>query len=142
MLRRPVQPLLYLWALPMTLLGIIEVAIGLATGAKTQVVRGVLEVHGGWVTWLLTRGMPWMQGGAAAMTLGHVILGCDEVSLDRARLHEHVHVRQCERWGPLFGPAYLLASLVQWLRGRDPYRDNPFEVEAYAISDAADAREA
>ena len=41
--------------------------------------------------------------------------------------------RQCERWGPLFIPAYLLASL--WIlfnpRGRNPYFDNPFEREAY-----------
>jgi hypothetical protein len=41
-----------------------------------------------------------------------------------------VHVRQYERWGPLFVPAYLVSSLVLWLRGRDPYWDNPFEVEA------------
>jgi hypothetical protein len=25
----------------------------------------------------------------------------------------------------------LFASLVLWLRGLDPYRDNPFEVEAF-----------
>jgi hypothetical protein len=27
----------------------------------------------------------------------------------------------------------LAASTVMYLRGRDPYRDNPFEVEAFAI---------
>ena len=42
-----------------------------------------------------------------------------------------MHVRQYERWGPLMGPAYLLASLVAWLRGRRPYRDNPFERQAF-----------
>jgi hypothetical protein len=42
-----------------------------------------------------------------------------------------VHVRQYERWGPLFVPAYLLSSLVELLRGRRPYRDNWFEREAY-----------
>ena len=41
-------------------------------------------------------------------------------------------MRQYERWGPLFGPAYLLSSLVQLARGRRPYWDNHFEREAYA----------
>ena len=65
------------------------------------------------------------------MTLGHVILGASEADLDAARRHEQVHVRQYERWGPLFIPAYLAASAWLWLRGRDPYRDNPFERQAY-----------
>jgi len=65
------------------------------------------------------------------MTLGHVVLGRDELLLDLTRDHERVHVRQCERWGPLFIPAYLLASLWVKLRGGRPYEDNPFEREAY-----------
>lgn len=65
------------------------------------------------------------------MTLGHVVWGQDAKCLARSRDHEHVHVRQYERWGPLFIPAYLLASLIAWRRGLDPYMDNPFEVEAY-----------
>ena len=68
---------------------------------------------------------------AAAMTLGHVIIGRDEWCLDSSREHELVHVRQYERWGPLFIPAYLSSSLYLWLRGRDAYFDNPFECEAY-----------
>ncbi len=40
-------------------------------------------------------------------------------------------MRQFERWGLLMGPAYILVSLVLFLRGRDYYRDNPFEIEAY-----------
>ena len=66
------------------------------------------------------------------MTLGHVVLGRDLMALNFSRAHERIHVRQCERWGPLFLPAYLLASAWLWLRGRDPYLDNPFEREAYA----------
>jgi len=42
-----------------------------------------------------------------------------------------VHVRQFERWGPLMGPAYLGCSLVLWLMRRRPYRDNPFERQAF-----------
>ena len=62
----------------------------------------------------------------------HVVLGRDETLLDLTREHERVHVRQCERWGPLFLPAYLLASVLVFLRGGRAYLDNPFEREAYA----------
>ena len=41
-------------------------------------------------------------------------------------------MRQYERWGPFFLPAYLLSSLLQLLRGRHPYRENHFERQAYA----------
>ena len=53
--------------------------------------------------------------------------------LDRTRAHELVHVRQYERWGPLFVPAYLLSSAYFLIRGCDPYLDNPFEREAYDL---------
>ena len=69
------------------------------------------------------------------MTLGHCVLGRTPSDLDRSRRHELVHVAQYERWGPLFVPAYLVCSVWLWLRGRDSYRDNPFEVEAYAAED-------
>ena len=68
------------------------------------------------------------------MTLGHVVIGHDARALDITRAHERVHVRQYELWGPFFLPAYLVAGAVQLLKGRDPYRDNPFEVEARAAS--------
>jgi hypothetical protein len=130
-MRRLWQLFGYLWALPATCLGLVCAAIGLASGARMQWVEGVLEVHGGFVTWMLKHGMPWMEGGAAAMTLGHVVLGCDRESLDITRRHERVHVRQYQRWGPLFLPLYGYYSFVLWWQGRDAYRDNPFEVEAY-----------
>lgn len=125
---------LYVWAFPATLLGLALVPIAVMQGGSATIVRGVLEVHGGIVTWLLQRGLPF-AGSAAAMTLGHVILGCDAACLEFSRNHEHVHVRQYERWGPLFIPAYLAASFVIYLRGGDAYLDNPFEREAYAKTD-------
>ena len=72
-----------------------------------------------------------VEAAAAAMTLGHVIMGCDQECLDHSRDHEHVHVRQYEAAGPLFIPAYLGASVWCWWRGFDTYYDNPFEREAY-----------
>jgi hypothetical protein len=45
-----------------------------------------------------------------------------------------VHVAQFERWGLLFLLAYPGESLLQLLRGRRPYLDNRFEVEARRLS--------
>jgi hypothetical protein len=84
--------------------------------------------------WLLSR-MP-ISGGAAAMTLGHVVIARSKECLDTSREHELVHVAQYERWGPLFVPVYLGWSAWLWLRGYDAYLDNPFEEEAYRTSDA------
>lgn len=123
----PVQLLLFIWASPATLLGLIVGGVGLTTGGHARRVGRTLEFHGGFVTWLLAR----CPVKPVALTLGHVVLGRTEAALDVARRHELVHVRQYERWGPLFIPAYLLCSLVLFVRGRDPYRENPFEIEAY-----------
>jgi hypothetical protein len=68
------------------------------------------------------------------MTLGHVVLGCDRDALQWSRRHERVHVRQAEKWGPLFFPAYGIGSLIALIRGKRAYRDNPFEKEAYDIA--------
>lgn len=65
------------------------------------------------------------------MTLGHCVLAADRAQLVRTRNHELVHVRQYERWGPMFVPAYFVASAWVWSRGGDPYWDNPFEAQAY-----------
>jgi len=120
----------YAWAAPVTTFALLAVLVGIATGGRAKVVQGCIEVHGGLVGWFLRRGMPWF-GPAAAMTLGHVILGRDATCLAQSRSHEHVHVRQFERWGPLMVPLYFAASLLCFLRGQDVYLDNPFECEAY-----------
>jgi len=124
------QPLLWLWASPATLLGLLPVPLVLWQGGTIRRVRGIVEIEGGVVTRFLVRGLPWV-GGGAAMTLGHVVWGRNLQSLTEARDHEHVHVRQYEHWGPLFIPAYLAASLLMKLKGKHPYWDNPFEREAY-----------
>jgi hypothetical protein len=119
----------YVWALPTTAAGLGLVCLALVSGGKVRCVDGVLEASGGVVRWLLLHCVP-VKGGASAMTFGHVVIGLDTAALTRARGHERAHVRQAERWGPLFIPAYLLASAWQWLRGRQAYHDNPFEVWA------------
>ena len=121
----------YLWASPNTLIGLIAALLSRLTGGSWAIHTGVIEAHGGLTSTLLLSWSP-LNGGIAAITFGHVVLGVNEATLDVTRDHERVHVRQYERWGPLFIPAYLLASFWQWWQGNAPYRDNPFEVEARA----------
>ena len=121
----------YLWAFPTTSVGLLLVPPTLVTKGRLQIVEGVLEVHGGLVRWILEKMVP-LPGGASAMTLGHVVIGRNLECLDRTRNHERIHVRQVERWGPFFIPAYLGCSLWLKLCGKNSYLDNPFEKEAYA----------
>jgi membrane protein YqaA with SNARE-associated domain len=128
---------LYLWALPTTIVGLCFLPLTLLDRrSRVAVVDGVLELHGPAIAFLL-RHCTLLPGGASAITFGHVVLARDAQSHERTRDHERVHVRQCERWGPFFIPAYLTASLVAKLRGGNAYRDNVFEREAYESTDAA-----
>ena len=125
-----IAALRYGWASPATLVGLACAALALALGARACRRQGAIEVAGGPVARFVARLPEGLRFGA--ITLGHVIIGLDEATLDRARSHEHVHMRQYERWGVLFFPLYLGSSLWQWARGRDAYRDNHFEREAFA----------
>lgn len=126
---RPLRQILVTaWASPWSLLGL---AVGLAgmLGRGARVAR-----HGPTLEFSspsLARFLQRLPNSPTALTLGHVILGRTPVALDVARRHERVHVRQYERWGPLFVPAYLLCSAWVYLGGRDPYWDNPFERQAF-----------
>ena len=132
MIRMMGRILIYLWALPTTAVGLLFLPAALLSGGRAQVVDGVLELHGGAVRWFLQYGTRiFMWGGASAMTLGHVVLGRDAQLLEATRTHERVHVRQCERWGPLFLPAYGAACVLAMLQGKRAYMDNVFEREAY-----------
>ena len=133
-MQRFTTALAMIWASPYTLLGLLLGGAGLVTGGKVRRRGRTIEFHGGFVQWFVAHLPTGKQTNA--ITFGHTILGQTANSLDRVRNHELVHVRQYECWGPLFGVAYLGASAVLWLQGRDAYRDNPFEVEAYACDEA------
>ena len=122
--------LVYLWAFPTTAVGLVATALTLLTGGHARWHTGVLEVYGGFSAFLLRKLVP-LKDGASAMTLGHVVIARDPECHTRTRSHERIHVRQCERWGGLFIPAYLIMCLVLWLRGKRGYLDNPFEREAF-----------
>jgi hypothetical protein len=124
---RVIQRLMvYTWPSPYTLSAI---TLGLLLGGRFRKVDGVIEIHGPLVAHMLGR----LFVPALAITLGHVVFGQNERALELTRRHERVHVQQYERWGVLFVPAYLSMSLLLYLRGRDGYRENPFEIEAYAV---------
>ncbi len=116
----------YLWASPTTLFGLLAGVLTVATGGRGRRHGPVVELWGGFSTWLLSS---WAFR-AEAITLGHVILGRTGSALDRYRTHELEHVRQAEQWGLLFLPAYAIASLWAHLSGRHYYRDNWFEIDA------------
>lgn len=122
------------WPAPWTLIGFMVGVIGVLTGGGGRRVGRALEFWGGTTKWLLEHATP-LPHGAAAMTIGHVILGTTPAALDRCRGHEWIHVGQYERWGVMFVPAYLGCSAWLWLRGKDAYRDNPFEREAFGHAD-------
>jgi hypothetical protein len=123
--------LIYLWTLPTTFVGLLFLPFSIVGGGGIQLVEGVIEIHGGFAGFFLRHLVP-LPGGASAMALGHVVIARNRETLDKCRTHERVHVRQAERWGPLFIPAYLAAGLMVKLRGKDAYYDNPFEREAYS----------
>ena len=119
----------YLWALPVSLVGGLLALVARVSGGRYQWKDGVLEASGGWPTKLLCRGFPFC-GPAAAITLGHVVLGASQQALDTTRTHERVHVQQYARWGIVFVLAYPLAGAWAWIKGGNPYWDNPFERQA------------
>ncbi|KQV88618.1 hypothetical protein ASD15_26405 [Massilia sp. Root351] len=116
----------YAWASPCTALGLCLAAPAFLFGARSRLADGVVEValsERGQAAWL--RRLPF-----TAITFGHCVIGTTAQELERLRPHEHEHVRQYERWGPVFLAAYPLESLWQMLRGRRAYFDNRFERQA------------
>jgi hypothetical protein len=120
-----------IWASPYTLLGMLIGLTGLCFGGRVRIVEGAIEFYEGGTKWFIHQ-LPHGQF-VLALTLGHVILGQTDASLQIARKHEAVHIAQYERWGPLMLPAYYLSSCMVYLMGKRFYRDNPFEREAYDV---------
>ena len=120
------------WASPCSLVGVLAAALVLLGGGHAWRADGIVEVV--WRNTARGRLARWLP--FRAITLGHVVVAVSSRDLNACRRHERVHVRQYERWGVLFFPAYALSSLWQGLRGRRPYWDNCFEVQARRLTDA------
>jgi hypothetical protein len=120
------------WASPCSLLGIVLAApLGLA-GARARLSSGTIEVFlriNVASCGRLERALPYR-----AITFGHVIIAVTGEEIEQLRSHERAHVKQYERWGIAFFIAYAVSGAWQVLKGRSPYWDNHFEVEARACS--------
>jgi hypothetical protein len=120
--RRAVATWPYLWSGTNSVLGFLASLASLSVPRRSGGIA-ICRSSRGFARWFLT------QRGYCAITLGHVVLMTPESPPD-ILAHEMVHVRQGERWGPLFLPLYLLSMGLIRARGGHPYWDNPFEVEA------------
>ena len=118
-----------IWAAPCTVVGLCLAVPALLFGGGLRVVGGVIEVA---ISVLAEPNVFLRLLPFNAITFGHVVIATTEAELHRLRAHEHEHVRQYEKWGALFFIAYPAASLWELLRGRRPYMDNWFEIEARA----------
>ncbi len=115
----------YLWALPNTIIGLLLALAYLPKSARWH--KGVLEFHVRWI-------FPWWTT-VVGQTWGCVVVyrprrdtgGPPGLELQR---HERQHVVQGLRWGPLFLLAYPVMCLVALVRGKRPYRDCWFELDA------------
>lgn len=123
----------YLWPSPYSLIGLCWGGLAVLLGDRARIRDGTIGFHGRFIR-LLLNCTP-LGRKTAALTIGHVIFARNHDLLEFTHPHEMVHVRQFERWGIAMAPAYLIASARVWFRGGDPYRENPFEVEAFAVDD-------
>jgi hypothetical protein len=119
-----------IWALPVTLFGLLLAIPVLLWRGKAQLIRGrtvALLVRGPLTDFLLAR-HPF--GAMTAMALGHVVISESQGLSARVLAHELAHVRQAACWGIVFPLAYLASSAWAALRGRDAYWHNHFEIAA------------
>ncbi|HVL75982.1 MAG TPA: hypothetical protein VM406_08190, partial [Noviherbaspirillum sp.] len=139
---RLLRPLLavvrVLWAAPITIFGLFIALPVRACGGHWRRLRGgstaAMLVHGRLADWLLERHP---AGRMNAMAIGHIVVAARTGLGPLTLAHELEHVRQAERWGPLFPILYAGSSAWQWLNGRNAYWHNHFEVAARAAADRA-----
>ena len=91
---------------------------------RTRGVSAVLVEHANAAHYLDHGLMP-----IRAQTLGRYVFARQPLPPEIVE-HELEHVRQWQRLGPFFLPAYVASSAVALLRGRHPYWANAFEAAA------------
>lgn len=129
------QYLKYLWALPITLLGLLLLFFALPSRPRIAWLSigdtKALCVWDGWPSiWLKKHPM----GSMLAITLGHVVIASNARQLCFCGAHEFEHVRQTELWGIILPFAYVANGLWQWAHGKQFYRNNYFEERAYCFT--------
>jgi hypothetical protein len=119
----------YVWAFPVTMVGLL-LALPFAQLDSVDE-EGILhfvvqpDTPLGWC-------MRHFHFSAFALGAAVAYAGADGPRQIRLMRHERAHVVQTLFLGPLFLPLYGLAALWELAHGRDPYRDNWFEVRARA----------
>lgn len=120
----------FVWASPLTALGLLLALPVILYRGHMQVVRGhtfAILARGPFADAMLSR-HPF--GVMNAMALGHVVIAMHDGLSSRVLVHELAHVRQAERWGVVFPFAYLASSAWAAIRGKDAYWHNRFEIAA------------
>ena len=120
----------YIWAAPLSLLGLLVAYVG---GARYRERQGALlfVARTGWpLAWFFR------SFSVVAFTWGWVVVFRDPRALQNGRTlrHEMEHVRQAGLYGPFFPIAYGLASAWAAAHGQRPYADNFFEVQARRVA--------
>lgn len=124
----------YVWAAPLTLLGLIYTLAFQQLGWYK-----CLGKHGdAWIWQLVPDKSPtwldkmWLRWGGHA--IGNVVVVKVDITSDRGKItlrHEQEHVRQCMTLGIfqpiLYGLAYIA---LKFCKNAHPYYDNPFEIDA------------
>jgi hypothetical protein len=119
-----------LWALPLTLCGIVLALPILARHGRLRLVHTAtpaLLVSGPVADYMLDH-HPF--GPMCAMAIGHIVIAEQRGLTPQILTHELAHVRQAAHWGILFPFAYLAASGWAVLHGQDAYWHNTFEIAA------------
>jgi hypothetical protein len=112
-------PLLWLWSLPQELAGLVLLPwYGFVSAER----RGFVLL----VTVDRLMGFPTTTG----QTFGMLSYRLSRASAANWN-HERRHVLQSAVLGPLFVPAYVVAGIVGWVRGRGFYLGNWFEEDAW-----------
>jgi hypothetical protein len=125
-MRRALLVVGWIWALPTSLIGLL---IAACTGARPYRWRqaGVWQWIGHGPVW-----DKFTKDGFGAITFGTITIFSDALKDDATMIrHERAHTIQAFGLGVLFLPAYLLMGAMEWAAGRDGYRADPLEVDAY-----------
>lgn len=119
-----------LWALPLSLFGVLLALPALVMRGQLDIVlrpTPALLVRGPFADRLLAH-HPF--GAMCAMAIGHIVIAQRQGLTPRILTHELAHVRQAAVWGILFPIAYVAASAWAKMRGEDAYWNNIFEIAA------------
>src|SRR3569832_554842 len=106
-----------LWALPLTLFGILMAVFVVLWRGLFCLVHAptpALLISGPLADFLLER-HPF--GAMSAMAIGHIVIADRRSLTPQILTHELAHVRQAAYWGSLFPLAYLAASMWAVMRG-------------------------